>query len=397
MTMKLAVIGVNETNIEEVKSIVVATVGSTAIIEPATVNDYKQIRDADLYICLVNRQQEVANAFGENKVVGLELLPSTEYFLDISRIPAGETVIMFNNSTAGTVVLMNYLKQFNLNHVYYQVVPYDEWSQQDVARALSVAKYITGGIAYVGEGKALYTRFANCLATDVRVIVSPPRIATSASVSQLSQIYSTIVHNKSIERLSEISRHLQQKTAEIANLANNVAEAMAKSITETTIIATEINTQLQQQAEAIKATAADAINLSSAVENIGGVTQTIQNIASQTNLLALNAAIEAARAGDSGRGFAVVAQEVRKLAEQSNNSIQNIRKSITGVQEIAKQIAPSMNKIVCRIIDLEVQMSKISAGIAKQADLVEELARKLDQLNIMSEELSVEIGRDFNM
>lgn len=397
MTMKLAVIGVNETNIEEVKSIVVATVGSTAIIEPATVNDYKQIRDADLYICLVNRQQEVANAFGENKVVGLELLPSTEYFLDISRIPAGETVIMFNNSTAGTVVLMNYLKQFNLNHVYYQVVPYDEWSQQDVARALSVAKYITGGIAYVGEGKALYTRFANCLATDVRVIVSPPRIATSASVSRLSQIYSTIVHNKSIERLSEISRHLQQKTAEIANLANNVAEAMAKSITETTIIATEINTQLQQQAEAIKATAADAINLSSAVENIGGVTQTIQNIASQTNLLALNAAIEAARAGDSGRGFAVVAQEVRKLAEQSNNSIQNIRKSITGVQEIAKQIAPSMNKIVGRIIDLEVQMSKISAGIAKQADLVEELARKLDQLNIMSEELSVEIGRDSNM
>ena len=394
MALKLAVIGVNATNIEEVKTVVLATVGNMGTIETATLETYKQKRDADLYICLVNRQQEVAGVFGTNKVVGLELLPPTEYFIKISQIPAGETVVVFNNSTAGTVVLLNYLKQFNLNHVHYEVVPYDEWSQQQVADKLATAKYITGGVAYVGEGKTLYTRFSGCLPKEAVIVASPPRIAASDSISRLASVYSTLVHNKSLERLTGISGHLKRKTAEIAALANSVAETMAASITDTTMIAQEINAQLQQQVAEIKATAADTTSLTGAVESIGGVTETIQSIASQTNLLALNAAIEAARAGESGRGFAVVAQEVRKLAEQSNNSIKDIRKSITGVQEIAKKVAPAMERIVNRITGIEDKMSKISVGIAKQAALVEDLVRELDQLNAMSEELSAAIRQE---
>jgi len=67
-------------------------------------------------------------------------------------------------------------------------------------------------------------------------------------------------------------------------------------------------------------------------EQVGGIIATITGIAQQTNLLALNAAIEAARAGEQGRGFAVVAEEVRKLAEESQEAAQSIADLITAIQ-----------------------------------------------------------------
>ena len=73
--------------------------------------------------------------------------------------------------------------------------------------------------------------------------------------------------------------------------------------------------------------------LSSMSGEIGTIVQTITSIASQTNLLALNAAIEAARAGDQGRGFAVVAEEVRKLAEESQNAAKRIAGLISRIQQ----------------------------------------------------------------
>jgi archaellum component FlaC len=394
MALKVVVIGVNIANIDEIKNIVLATIGNTSQIVTATIDKYKEIKNADLYVCLTNRKQEVSDVFGLEKVVALELLPPTDYFIKISQIAPGNSVVVFNNSTAGTNSLMSYLKRYNLSHVRYEIVPYDEWEDQKIAKKISQAKYIIGGIAYVGEGKTLHTKFGNYLLPDVTILVSPPRVATAESLSNLAKVFSSLFHRKSLDELATLSSHLKMKTEEATKKSNYVAKSIADSLESTTQTVMDINSRLQMQVTDVKNTAADSKILVDAVQSITGVTETIKHIASQTNLLALNAAIEAARAGESGRGFAVVAQEVRKLAEQSNNSIQNIRQSISDVQNRANQIAPSMEKMVGQISDIHDKMDIILLSIQQQSTSIEELAHELNELTTMSEQLSSIVVND---
>lgn len=204
-SIKITIIGANPSNIEEIKAVVLASIGGITEFSVATINNYKNFTDADLYVCLINREQEVIQTFGAEKVIALTLVPPTEYFLEISRIPAGSSVTIFNNSTSGVRVLMDYLQRYGLTHINYEIIPYDEWSEQQVISKLVKAKYIIGGIAYVGEGSTLYTQYGKYLSPDVKVLSSPPRIATSYSISRLCHVASSRYHKRITGELKRLA------------------------------------------------------------------------------------------------------------------------------------------------------------------------------------------------
>ena len=132
---------------------------------------------------------------------------------------------------------------------------------------------------------------------------------------------------------------VEQLTVSIDHVATGAREANSK-VTETGNIASAsgrdvdaASRQIQMVATAVDSTSHEMDQLSESIRQIGHVATVIREIAEQTNLLALNAAIEAARAGEQGRGFAVVADEVRKLAERTTGSVQEINNMIGSIEQ----------------------------------------------------------------
>lgn len=124
-------------------------------------------------------------------------------------------------------------------------------------------------------------------------------------------------------------------------------------------------------------------------QEIGVIIDTINKISSQTQLLSLNASIESARAGEYGKGFAVVAEEIKKLAEQSADSTENVRKLIEDIQLKSKEAVDSMNKASNIGIEQDEVLKDTESIFASLSGKVNALSNDIYKIKVQNNDMNV--------
>jgi methyl-accepting chemotaxis protein len=231
------------------------------------------------------------------------------------------------------------------------------------AMTLSLRQLISG----IGEGVAQITDAAQQLSA----VTEQTSTGVNSQKDETDQVATAI--NQMTATVHEVARSAQD--------ASQAAVHADQQAREGDQVVGQAIGQIEQLADEVKKSTQAMNQLKQESDKIGGVLDVIKSVSQQTNLLALNAAIEAARAGEAGRGFAVVADEVRGLAQRTQQSTEEIEELIAALQSGTQQVATTLDNSRS-LTDNSVQLSR-RAGSA-----LEQITRTVSTIQDMNQQIA---------
>ncbi len=265
----------------------------------------------------------------------------------------------------------------------------------DLSKAINV--FVGEFVEVIEEVKRLATRNAE-LKNEVSGATSESASAIEEMNENISDISSLV--NNLVEHLERSGAAIEKITSHITDLSDRIEgqssaitqssssiEEMTASIENVTKISEQRRDAAESLAEVTQTTASNMDETNALInENAEDVNQILEiigiinNVAAQTNLLSMNAAIEAAHAGDAGHGFAVVAEEIRGLAESTNENSKKIRSTIN-------TIAERIQKIYSASAENRKAFEQIESETSNSSNAMEEISSSMRELSQGSREI----------
>ena len=222
---------------------------------------------------------------------------------------------------------------------------------------------------------------------------------TSQTTIAVEEVASSIEHIA--KGAMDQAKGLEEGTIKVGDLAsriehvaiaasqmNNISIETSEIVNEGLVIVDKLMQKSKETNESAGKVSEDILKVDKRSQEIGSIIETIGQIAQQTNLLALNAAIEAARAGEQGKGFAVVADEVRKLAEESSKSVNEIKGLVEGIQLQSKTAVRAMDEAKNTVTENDKAVESTKYIFDKISSKINSLTTNVHEVEIYSKSMS---------